>query len=152
MPDLTAGTLVKAGDYSVPVYAFDTTTILNVSSGSYITDSPVVDTTFIAPTTGRVMITVGLQAGDNLGLESLLLAYQVFEGSDATGPLVRGADVGNWGVRSPSKSTNYATWSRCSILDGLKPYEQYYIRTVHRVTGGSSCDLTFRDVMVEPVP
>lgn len=152
MPDLTAGTLIKAGDYPVPAYASDTTTILNISSTSYIPDSPVVATTFKAPSTGRVLVTVGLQGGDNTGTNRIFLAYQVYLGADATGTLVRGASVEAYGVGSPSKATNYCTWSRSSVLDGLTPDATYYVRTMHRASAGATCDMTYRDVMVEALP
>lgn len=151
MPDLLAGSLIRAADWPPSHYQNSSLEILNISSTSYITGSTVVDFTFEAPTTGRVLLAVSLAATDSAG-NRVSLAPEVYQGADATGSKILSADVGNRGVLSASTATNYGWWSRVTILEGLEPRALHYARTVHRVDGGSTADITFRDLSVMAVP
>lgn len=150
MSNLSAGTIVTALDFPPTVQATDNTGITNVSSTSYITGSPVVSTTFTAPTSGRVRLVVGAVFGAGGGGNRMFISPQVFEGTDASGIEVLSPSVAT-AVGSMSEQTSYSSYERASFLDGLTPGGTYFVRTVHRVTGGATIDLLFRGVIVVPL-
>lgn len=152
MPDLIPGSVIEAADWPPSVSDSDSTTVLNVANTSYIPGTPEVAVPFIAPSSGRVLLIVSLAAGDNTGTWRLAHAPEIYEGGDATGTRVVDADVGLRGVLTPQTATNFGCWSRITLLENLTPRAQYYARGVYRVTGGSSCDMTYRDIAVMAVP
>lgn len=151
MADLSAGSLIQASDWPVSARAADGTDILNIASTSYIPGTPVVSIQFRGSTTGRALLTVSLSARDDNGIQSVMLAPEIYQGADATAPLFLPADVGNRGVRSADQSTNYCWWSRTTLLEGLTQDQLYFARTVHRVIAASG-DISYRDIMIEAAP
>lgn len=151
MPNTLIGATIQAADFPSAAYAADTTSIDNISSTSYITGSPVVSTTFIAPTSGMVLLSVGLSARDNGGVNRIHLAPEVRVGS-AGGSLVLSPDVTNRGVGIPGEAAQFVYRSRTTLLTGLTGGTTYYVQTMHKVTGGSTADLQVRDVTVCPTP
>lgn len=150
MSNLSAGTVVNALDFPPTVQANDATSNNNISSTSYVTGSPVVSTTFTAPTSGRVRLIVSMVGGADATGNRVFVSPQVFEGTDATGTEVLSPSVAT-AVGTISEQTSSSSYERCSFLDGLTPGGTYFVRTMHRVTGGSTIDLLYRGVIVVPL-
>lgn len=143
------GSVIQAGDFPSAVWAADDTTQANVSSTSYIPGSPEVSVTFVAPTSGMVLLSVGLSArGD---ADRVHLAPEVRVGS-ASGSVVLSGDVTRRGVGTPAGIPNYVYRSRTTILGGLTPGQTYFARTLHKVSGGNTADINVRDITVAPLP
>lgn len=153
MPDLLAGSKVRAADFPPTVYAQDTTAITDVASTSYISGTPEVGVTFAAPTTGRVKITIGGSLRNNAAnSDRVALAPQVFvtnsSGTEFLAPTVfRG--IATDGIPTAG---DYATYGHTTMLEGLTPGQQYYARVMHIKFGsaGATCDIAMRDLQVEP--
>lgn len=148
MPDLAAGTTVLAADWPDSVFAQDSTQFTNLTNTTYTPGSPACAVTFVAPTSGRVLLTVG---GRIRGPDRVFISPQVFEGPDATGQQIITANVILRGVCSYEAGQPHA-WSRMTLLDGLIPGAIYYARTAHRADLGSgAADIFVREIGVRPV-
>ncbi len=153
MPDLLAGSKVRGADTPPTVFAQDTTPITNISSTTYVSGPPEVGVTFIAPTTGRVKISVGGSLrNDAANADRVALAPEVFV-TDAAGAQFLAPTVFR-GVSSEgiASAGDYGTRGHTTMLEGLTPGQQYYCRVVHIKFGsaGSTGDIAMRDVLVEP--
>lgn len=151
MPDTLVGAKIQAADLPAAAYAADTTSISNITSTSFIAGSPVNSTTFVAPTSGMVLLSVGLSARDNGGTNRVHLAPEVRVGS-AGGALVLAADVTTRGTGTPGEAASFIYRSRTTLLTGLTGGTTYYVQTMYKVSGGTTADLQERDVTVCPVP
>lgn len=143
------GAKIKAEDFPATVWAADDTSNLNITSTSYVSGTPVVSVTFIAPTSGRVLLTVGAGMRDSSGINRVHVAPLV-RLTNAGGAQVLAPDVTTRGVGCPAEAVNYAYYSRTTLLEGLTPGQQYYAHVVHKVSGGNSGDISAREIMVEP--
>lgn len=153
MPDLAAGTPVKALDFPPTVAVTDGTGLANLANTAYAAGSPEVGVSFVAPTTGRVIITVGAGVRNNVATgDRVFVAPQVLAGVDASGAEFLAPSVPYYGVSSATGATtsDFQYLSRAQLLDGLTPGAAYYARVMHAVTGGSTCDLAGRTLMVQP--
>ncbi len=149
MPDTRAGAKVKAEDFPVAVTASESTAINNITSTSYVTGTPVCSATFVAPTSGRVLLTVGLGARDNGGTNRVHLAPEV-RVTNSGGSVVLSADVTLRGVGSVGEATGFHYRSRTTLLESLTPGTTYYVQTMHKVSAGTTADIVTRDVTVTP--
>lgn len=154
MPDLLAGSKIRAADTPSTVYAQDTTLNANISNtASYATGTPEVGVTFIAPTTGRVTISVGASMrNDAANADRAAVTVQVFQtnssGTEILAPTVfRG--VSTDGIASAGE---YCTYGHTTLLEGLTPGQQYYARTMQIKfgTAGTTPDITMRDILIAP--
>ena len=153
MSELLAGTTVKAGDTPPTVYSLDTTTISNISNTSYAAGSPEVGVTFVAPTTGRVLVTVGGGLRNNAANSDRVgLAPQIFE-TDSSGTEILAPTVFR-GVASEGIATagDFAYRGRTTMVEDLTPGQQYYARVMYIKFGsaGSTPDISARDILVAP--
>lgn len=152
MPDLLAGSKIRAADFPSAVYAQDTTTIADISSTSYISGTPEVGVTFVAPTTGRVKITVGGSLRNNAAnSDRVTLAPQVFV-TNGGGTEVLAPTVFRGICTDGTQSADYCTYGRTTLLEGLTAGQQYYARVMHCKFGsaGTTCDVAMRDILVDP--
>lgn len=155
MPDLVAGSEILAADHPVTQSATDRTTIGPVSSTTYQESqnfSGVVETTFVAPTSGRVLVVVGCGAEEDASGGRISLAPQVFEGVDASGLVILPPHAGRHGVISANTASQGAYWSRITMLEGLTPGRSHYARLLFRSTDGIAATLEQRDLTIVPVP
>lgn len=151
MPDILVGAPISATDRPASVWASDTTANQNISSTTFIAGSPSVEVTFTAPTSGVVLLSVGVAGCDNGGTNRVHLAPEVRVGTVA-GSVVLAADVTGRGVGIPGEASANVHRSRTTILTGLTAGATYYGRTMHKVSGGSSADIAVREITVTPVP
>ncbi len=151
MPDITDGELVTATDFPPAVYAFDDTRQADINSTDYVSGSPLVSLYFVAPTSGRVLLTIGGGLQDSSTANRVHLAPVIRE-DGPSGESVLSASVVARGIGSPEQSTSFMYLSRTTLVTGLEPGRTYYAHTAHKVSGGSSGDIQSRDLTVVPVP
>ena len=151
MPDTLVGSVIDADDFPSAVTASDSTAISDISSTTFIAGSPSVDVTFVAPTSGAVMLSVGLSARDNGGSNAIHLAPEIRE-NNVAGAVNLAANVVTRGVGLPGEPDGFAYRSRTTIRTGLTPGAVYFARTMHKVSSGSTADLQVRDITVCPAP
>jgi hypothetical protein len=153
MPDLLAGSTIKGLDTPPTVDAFDNTSIANLTNTTYAEGTPEVGTTFIAPTTGRVSCTIGGGLRNNAATsDRVFLSPQIFLGTDDTGSEFLAPSVARYGCGSSGGSTteDYQYLDRESLITGLTPGATYYARVMHVVTGGNTCDIAARSILIKP--
>lgn len=153
---LTAGTPARAMDFPRSMQAIDRTTQLNVTSTSYATGSPEVAVRFLAPTSGRVAVTVAAGMRNNSATQDRCwVAFAIFEGDPNDGNQVVVEEV-KYGVSNHAISDaadDYAYQSQTTIVRGLTPGTWYYARVRHKATTGTgSVDIAERQITVFPVP
>ncbi|MEU8362313.1 hypothetical protein AB0C27_40475 [Nonomuraea sp. NPDC048882] len=150
-----AGQPVRALDYPPAVWAQDATAINNPSNSSYATGSPAVEVTFIAPTSGRVLIIVGGGLGNAAGADRIFLSPIVRE-TNSSGAVVLTASVTNRGFGSDNCSVGPHFGSRESVLEGLTPGQIYYAAVQYAVatgdSGSSTADISCREIIVASLP
>lgn len=151
MPDILVGAPISADDFPPAVWASDTTANANISSTSYIAGTPSVELTFVAPTSGAVLLSVGVAASDNVGDNRVHLSPEVRVGTVA-GAVVLAADVTNRGVGIPGEAAANVHRSRTTLLTGLTAGTVYYARTMHKVSAGATADISVREISVTPTP
>jgi hypothetical protein len=150
-----AGRPVRAIDYPPAKWSQDATAINNPTSASYITGSPEVSVTFIAPTSGRVLLVVGGGLGNAAAGDRIFLSPEV-RLTNSSGALVLSPSVTNRGFGSDSCSAGFHYGSRESVLEGLTPGTLYYAVVKYAVAtsdaGASTQDIACRDITVAPLP
>ncbi|ADG88891.1 hypothetical protein [Thermobispora bispora] len=151
MTDILVGSKIQPEDFPAAVQSFNNTTLNPVSNTSYAAGSPVVAVTFVAPTSGRVLVTVGLGARSTDGGNRVHISPEVYLGTSSSGSLVLSADVTTRGAGTPAETKDYMYLSRTTLLSGLTPGSTYYARTVHKVSGGGATNyIVARSIVVEP--
>lgn len=151
MPDILVGAEIQAADFPPAVWASDNTSNANISSTTYIAGTPSVELTFVAPTSGAVLLSVGVGGSDNGGTNRIHVSPEVRVGSVA-GAVVLAADVTNRGVGTPGEAAQNTHRSRTTLLTGLTAGTTYYARTMHKVSGGTTADISVREIVVVPTP
>lgn len=150
MTDYRAGTTVNALDFP-PTASNRSATDVTVTSTSYVDGTPQIATTFVAPTSGRVLVTVG---GGLSGASTrrLHLAPVIKETNDS-GATVLGANVVSRGVGCQENATGFVYMSRTTLLEGLRPGQIYFAKTQHKVVGAAGSPVfDIRDIYITPVP
>lgn len=152
MTDVHAGDEITRDHWPPARAARSTTAIDNVTSTAFTPGSPVVELTFTAPSSGRVAVCV--QAGidqDDAG-NRLFVTYEMYQGTSSAGTLVQAARE-SYGVSSHgSPASNDLIWGNMSIVHNLTPGATHYARMMHRTEAGTTNDVTFRELIVFPVP
>lgn len=153
MPDIRAGALVWAPwDFPPSVTATDSTSIANISTTTYTAGTPVVSVSFYAPTSGRVLVTVGLGVRNNaLDTNRTHASFRIVV-NNSSGTEVISADVTRRGAGGVNQCANYQYVSRTVLEEGLTPGQLYYAEYLYKVSGGNTCDINTRDLTVVPVP
>lgn len=149
--DRKAGRIVQATDTPRTVWAYDDTPQLNLTSTPYVTGSPEVGVSFVAPSSGRVLVTVGGACRDNTNDNRVFLAPQILLDS-SSGTEVLAPSVESYGFAPTGTASNYVTGSRVSLITSLIPGQVYYARVMMsaEITGSTSADIASRDISVEP--
>lgn len=153
MSDLTASQSVYGRDMPPSVYDQDWTQQSNLTSASYGIGSPEVGVNFTAPTSGRVLISIGCGIRNNsTDLEGGVVTYILYEDS-ANGVVVTAAAANN-GVMSmrTTLSQEFHYVGGFNMEEGLTPGKNYYAQVVHRrVNTFATVDIASRDISVIPL-
>ena len=150
MPNITDGALVRGADFPITVFAQDDTVQVGTASTAYVTGTPEVGVYFMAPTSGRVLITVSGGARDATGDTRAFLAPQVFLNNSGDTEVLA-PSVESYGWANPGSNSDYVFGSRVSMLDGLTPGQVYYARVMFSPPDGTTVEVKTREIMVEPV-
>lgn len=145
-------TLVTGYETPVTQWDQDTTLQLNVASTSYIEGTPPVGVTFMAPTSGRVLLVIGGGARDNSGTADVLMAPEVYTGTQAI-EANRVVTTGNRHAQFPGEvAPHYIYQSRATVVTGLAPLQIHFARLLYRASTGGSCDISVREIIIVPLP
>lgn len=150
MADLLAGTRVLAEDTPPCQYATDSTAQTDISTTTS-EGSPAVSVTFVAPTTGRVHVTVGGGGNASSGAARAFFEPEIYLGTDSSGTQVIGPNaitLRGFGTSPGATTTQYG--SRRTMVTGLTPGATYFARVMIRRSGGTSADVAVREISVEP--
>lgn len=151
MPDLVAGTRILAADYPVAVEAVDDTNYTDLSNTTYTAGTA--DLTFVAPTSGRVLVIIGGGARDDASdANRVFVSPEIWEGNGPSGNQVLPPNAPTRGVIISGTADRIAVWSRMTVLEGLMPATTYFARALFRVDGGTTADLFVHRISIVPVP
>lgn len=158
---MAIGTEIKAGDgittewWPESVEAQDATTISNITSTSFIPGSPEVGVQFTSAKTGRCAVCVSAGMFEQSAGDRLFVSFEVYEGTSASGTLVRSARSGN-GISTHGDTTAGGSGEmvkgNMTMVQGLTPGVTHYARMVYAVDGGTTNDLRQRRLTVIPTP
>lgn len=150
---VAVGKDVRSLDFPPSQTQTDDTALANLSNTAYATGTPEVGTYFVAPTSGRIRLTIGGGFRDNNGTDRVFLSPQIFlDNSSGTEFLAPTVDRG---YGSDESSTEYQYASRVTLVEGLTPGKVYYARVMHAVSGSvplDSADIAARDITTIAVP
>jgi hypothetical protein len=150
---------VQAGGYVRPTgqtaWYHDDTILANLTNTSYDAGTVEVGVFFIAPTSGRVRVTIGGGVRDNgaSALDRVLLAVQLFL-DDRTGSEILAPTVTTRGYGGAKENSEFQYGSRVFLLENLDASSVYYLRVMHQSSSGvdpDTADIAARDVIVIPV-
>lgn len=153
--DLSAGTRVKAVDFPRAQQYYDQTTQANLTSTTYETGTPEVAVRVMAPSSGRVMVTVsaGIRNNTAANQDRLFVSFRVFTGDPADNDLFQTEEVKLGLSNTGAGADDYSYGGHGTMVTGLTPGTYYYFQVRHRVTLGSgTADLAFRKILVIPIP
>lgn len=153
MAEIQAGDEIDARWWPNSVRVVENTDQLNQTSTSFIAGTPECSTTFIAPLSGRVRVTVAAEMrNDDTAGNRVFVSFEIrltnSAGAVHTAAVVhRGVSTtGDTGASQPM------THGNSSMIDNLTPKATYFIRAMHSVAGGTTNDVLHRRLVVIPVP
>lgn len=153
---LSAGTRVRAVDFPPTQTAYSQITQANISATSYTLGSPEMAVRFMAPTSGRVLVTVSAGLRNNSAtVDRVFVSFRVLEGDPDDADLIQTDEVkngrSNYAVADAANDYEYG--GHTTVVSGLTPGAYYYAQLRHRVTvGGGTADIAFRGISVIPIP
>jgi hypothetical protein len=152
MPDLTAGSTVLALDFPPTQTARDATTTTGLTNTTYqVAPSPAaaVAVTFLAPTTGRITLTVwgGLRVSS--GSVRAQAGYVLRE-TDENGTIVSETAGSNPLIGTNTASTSYVYQDGSTLLTGLTPGGVYWAAVSTRTSATGAYDFADRRITVAP--
>lgn len=117
-------------------------------STSWVPGNPQVSSSFVAPPSGQVMVTVFAQL-EAESPSSAACGFEIRNGPNASGSIFRAANSSD---AASSQDKYWTGSSRRVLVSGLVPGQTYFIRTMHRTSNSSStATIFFRSLLVEPV-
>lgn len=147
----TAGQRVLAADFTAAAYDEDSTEQTNITD-SYSIGSPELGITFTAPTSGKVLIILGLRARDNGATSSVVLDFDLFEDDSGGSQILAVAGSTRRLEQNFENDSRTQAVSKSYLVDGLTAGQIYYARTQHYATPGGSADLIYRTITALPQP
>lgn len=153
MAEIQAGDEIDARWWPDSVRVVENTDQLNITSTSFTAGSPECSTTFVAPLSGRVRVTVAAEMrNDDTAGNRVFVSFEIRLGTVA-GAVHTAASVGR-GVSTTgdTSASQFMTHGNSSMVDALTPKATYFIRTMHLVGGGTTNDIGHRRLVVIPVP
>lgn len=152
MADIEAGDLIETAWWPESVSVQENTDQLNVTSTSSIAGTPECSVTFIAPMSGRVGVVVAAEMrNDDTAGNRLFVQFEI-RLTNSSGAVHTAASVFR-GVSTTGDTTasQFMTHGNMSMVEDLTPGATYFIRTMHRVDGGTTNDIGHRRLVVIPL-
>jgi hypothetical protein len=151
---LPAGSNVYGADFPPSQFDQDWTTILNITTTTYVAGTPEVAVSMTAPSSGKVLVCMGCGIRNNAATtERAIVTYQIFE--DSLNGAIFSAPLDDRGVKSCgiAVSQEYQYHGNMDLITGLTPGRSYYFQMVHlSLAGAGTVDIASRNIMVIPVP
>lgn len=151
--NLSAGTTVRALDFTPAVQTFQTVGVNNVTATSYTAGTPEVAVRFMAPSSGRVAVILSAGTRNNgANADRIFVSYRILEGDPADAVLIQSDEVKR-GLSNPAtQADNNQYHAHGTMVDGLTPGVWYYAQVRHRTTLGSgTADIPHRGILVFPI-
>lgn len=153
MPDLSPGSQAYGRDFPPSGFDLDWTSQLNLTTTSYASGTPSVGVNVTAPTSGRVLVALGVGSRNNgANTDRVIVTYRVLEDSSEGREVT--PESAYRGVTSPGiGSEEYRYVGNFALEDDLTPGRNYYFQVRHRtISGSATCDIASRSIAVIPVP
>jgi hypothetical protein len=147
---MRAGDIVRALDVPPSNVNINSATMSNFSNTVFEPGDPELSMTFIAPTSGAVLIFVGGGLRDNSGTNRIHMAPEV-RVNNLLGNVVLypGISANSW-TNSAFQTAQYQYSSRMVPLSSLIPGQRYFARVMISVTSGSTADVFNQQLFVVP--
>lgn len=144
-----AGQRVRALDFTAAVKAENSTVLTNIST-TLAVGVPEVGVAFIAPTSGKVLVTVGASVIDDGGSNSAILDWEIRLNNNAGAVIVAtGSNLRRLTLRGGAQAQEA---SRTVLVTGLTPGSTYFARTLHAAYAGATVDIYSRSITITPSP
>lgn len=154
MTEIKVGDEISTEWWPEAVTVTEDTDQLNITSTSYIPGTPEAGVGFVTPKTGRVGIVVAadMRNNDTAG-NRLFVSFEVYEGTSASGALVLSPTAAR-GVSTSGDTTGSEAMrhGNMSMVEGLTPGVDHYVRVMFQVAGGTTNDIFHRSLVVIPLP
>lgn len=152
--NLSAGRRVKALDFPPAVSVNSDVSVLNISETSYTVGDPEIAVRFLAPSSGRVAVSVSAGVRNNSANDDrVFIAFRILEGDPADSDLFQTDDVRLGISNQGTQSDNYQYGGHVTMVSGLEPGTYYYAQLRHRtVDGDGTADISGRRILVWPIP
>jgi len=144
-----AGQRITALDFTAAVTATDSNVQANIGT-TIGPGTPEVGVVFIAPTSGKVMVSIGGSAADDAGAHKAVIDWQLYAGTNASGTLI--LNVGSLARRLIiGGDVEGVEADRSSLVTGLTPGSSYYARVMVAAYAATT-DVYNRTITVVPLP
>ncbi|MGW5402645.1 hypothetical protein, partial [Streptomyces sp. NPDC003952] len=143
---------VPIGANPQPVSSSSATDILAAANTAFAAGTPVVGSSFTAPASGKVYVTVTSHMEHNTAAAFAYVAFEVRDGSTiGSGTVVHAANTDEGvGIGSSGTAPTRINAGNRVLITGLTPGSAYNARTMHLTTAGNF-DIFYRSLLVEPV-
>lgn len=150
---IRAGDKIEVTQWPVSVSVTENTDQTDISSTSYTAGTPECGVGFVAPDSGVVGIALAAEMREQAAGNRVFVSPQVFLGTSSSGTEILVPNV-NRGVSTSGDATasQFMTHGNFSVLMGLTPGADYFIRTMHLTEGGTTNDIGHRRLVVIPLP
>lgn len=152
MPDTFAGDEITRDHWPPSMVARNTTAIDDISNTSFEPGASEVSVIFVAPYSGRVAVCVQGGIDQDSAGNRVFITYEMYLGVSEAGTLVQAAKEANGISSNGGPASNDLICGNMSMVSGLTPGAEYFARMMHRTEGGATNDVTFRELIVFPVP
>lgn len=141
---------IRAGDFPATASDVETSDETAFADTSYTLGGTTVGTTFVAPTSGAVIVLWSARFESNTAAVRALVTMEVREGST----IGSGAQVSATGDASALESHTQARQQAGTFryVSGLTAGDTYNVSLWHRISGAGTGDVFDRSVAVIPVP
>lgn len=148
-----AGQTVKALDFTAPQSDVEPTDITGFTdTGSYVPGTPVVGITFVAPTSGRVLVLMYARFESNTAGVRALVSFAVREGSSIGSGTAVSAASNNKCLTSPTDASgggNQRTSGTVyEVVTGLTAGSTYNAQVEHQMESAGNGDIFDRQIAV----
>lgn len=150
-----AGDIIYApGNSNDPVTTNQTADILLDANTSFAPGTSTCSTTFVAPDSGSIYVTVAGHIEQNTSGGFAYMSYEIRTGAVVGSGSVVQAAVTDYGVGiggiATALTADRISASREKLITGLTPGATYNIRTMHQTTSGT-LDVFYRELLIKMV-
>jgi hypothetical protein len=134
-----------------PISVEDQTDLLAFANTTFGAGSPVCGTTFTAPDSGKILLTVTGHVECNTSTEAAYVSFEVRSGGTiGTGTITTAAITDNGVGAGAGGGTGRTSGSNRLLITGLTGGATSNVRTMHLTTGGTG-DVFYRRLLIEAV-